>query len=185
MPRVFPFVAAVSLVALTHVAAAQSTSSSPQPIPTQKVRVGVFDSRLVALAYYNSDEHRRFMQQLMSQMQAAKTANDTSKIAELEFQGPALQNLMHYQVFSNASIPNVVANLREELPRIAEEAQVSLIVSKWDVAYRRSDVDYVDVTDALVRRFNPSEKVQRWLADSKTKEPIPLLEAVTTLRPNR
>jgi hypothetical protein len=38
---------------------------------------------------------------------------------------------------------------------------------------------------ALVARFNPNEKVRKWIADGKTKDPIPLLEAVMTLRPER
>lgn len=174
MFRVLPAVGAVLAVAL-----------AATPVKAQRVRIGVFDSRMVALAYYNSDAHRKFMQQLMSDLQAAKAANDTKRVAELEFQGPALQSLMHYQVFSNASIPNILATLTDVLPKVAAEAKVSAIVSKWDVAYRGSEVEYVDVTDALVRPFNPSDKVRQWIADGKTKEPMPLLEAVRTLRPER
>ena len=165
--------------------AAQSTPTRPAAPAEQKVRIGVFDSRMVALAYYNGDEHRKLMQDLMAQLKAAKASSDTAKVAELEFRGPALQNLMHYQVFSNASIPNVMEKLAPELPRIASEARVSVIVSKWDVAYRQESVEYVDVTDALVARFTPNDRVKQWIADGKSKAPIPLLEAVMTLRPER
>lgn len=185
MSRVVCMATAVWIAALTGAVSAQTTSSSTPASGAQKVRIGVFDSRMVALAYYNSDEHRKFTQDLMTQLKAAKAANDTAKIADLEFRGPALQNLMHYQVFSNASIPNVMEKLAPALPKIAADAQVSVIVSKWDVAFHRPDVEYVDVTDALVARFNPNEKLQKWIADGKTKAPIPLLEAVMTLRPER
>jgi hypothetical protein len=176
---------AVWIAALAGAVAAQTPSGAAAPAAGQKIRAGVFDSRMVALAYYNSDEHRRFMQDLTAQLTAAKAANDTAKIAELEFRGPALQNLMHYQVFSNASIPNVMEKLAPELPRIAADAHVSLIVSKWDVVFHDPNVEYVDVTDALVARFNPNERVRKWVAEGKTKDPIPLLEAVMTLRPER
>jgi hypothetical protein len=174
---------AVWIAALTGAVSAQSTTSGSAT--SQQVRIGIYDSRLVALAYYNSDDHRKFTQDLMSQLQAAKASNDTAKIADLQFRGPALQTLMHYQVFSNASIPNIIDKLAPELPRIAADAQVPVIISRWDVAFQGTNVEYVDVTDALVARFNPNEKVRKWIADGRTKDPIPLLEAVMTLRPER
>jgi hypothetical protein len=173
----------VWIAALTGAVSAQSTTSGSAT--SQKVRIGVYDSRSVALAYYNSPEHQTFMQQLMADFKAAEAAGNTAKAAELKFRGPALQNLLHYQVFSHASIPNVVQKLARELPRIAADARVSVIVSKWDVAFQGTDVEYVDVTDALVARFNPNDKVRKWIADGRTKDPIPLLEAVMTLRPER
>ena len=185
MSRFLCMATAVWIAALTGAVGAQTASSVPAPAPAQKVRIGVFDSRMVALAYYNSDEHRKFTQDLMAQLKAAKAANDTARISDLEFRGPALQNLMHYQVFSNASIPNVMDKLAPELPRVAAEARVPVIVSKWDVAFHDPDVEYVDVTDALVRAFKPNEKVQKWVDEGRTKAPIPLLEAVMTLRPAR
>jgi hypothetical protein len=101
---------------------------------------------------------------------------------ELEFQGPALQNLQHYQVFSTASIPNVIEKLTGVLPKVAADAGVSIVVSKWEIAYNRPDVEYVDVTDALVRSFNPNARVQQWIAEGRNQKPIPLIEAVKTLR---
>lgn len=184
MSRVLCTAAAVWIAALASAVSAQSIAS-PAPAGGSRVRVGVFDSRLVALAYYNSPEHRAFVQDLSRQLQAAKAANDAAKVADLEFRGPALQSLMHYQVFSNASIPNVVEKLAPELPKIAADAQVSIIVSKWDVAFHDPNVEYVDVTDALVARFSPDERVKKWIDDGRTKTPIPLLDAVMTLRPER
>lgn len=185
MSRVTAMATAVWIAALTGAVAAQSSPAGAPAPGAQKVRIGVYDSRMVALAYYNSADHRKFMQDLMAQLKAAQTANDAPKVAELQYRGPALQNLMHYQVFSNASIPNVMEKLAPELPRVAQNAQVSMIVSKWEVAYRRDDVEYVDVTDALVGLFHPDPKVLGWVADGKSKAPIPLIEAVMTIRPER
>jgi hypothetical protein len=125
------------------------------------------------------------VQRLTSALREARAAGDTATIRELEYQGPALQNLMHYQVFSTASIPNVIEALAPVLPQVAERAGVAIIVSKWDVSYRRDDVEYVDVTDELVQPFNPNAQVKKWLADGKTKPPLPLLDAVKTLRPEK
>ena len=118
MSRVMCMATVVWIAALTGAVAAQIPSSAPAPAAPQKVRVGVYDSRMVALAYYNGADHQKFMQELMAQLKAAKAANDATRITELEYQGPALQNLMHYQVFSNASIPNVMERLTADLPTI-------------------------------------------------------------------
>ena len=92
---------------------------------------------------------------------------------------------MHYQVFSTASIPNVMEKLGPTLPQVAERTGVALIVSKWDVSYQRDDVERVDVTDELVRQFVPNEKVQKWINEGAAKPPVPLLELVKTMRPDR
>jgi hypothetical protein len=185
MSQVITMATAVWLAALTGAVAAQSLPAGAPAGGAQKVRIGVYDSRMVALAFYNSADHRKFLQDLMTELKTAQSANDAAKVAALEHRGPALQNLMHYQVFSNASVPNVMEKLAPELPRVAEQAQVSLIVSKWDVAWRLDGVEYVDVTDALVALFHPDKKVLDWVASGKAKPPIPLVEAVMTLRPER
>ena len=158
---------------------------APAAPASTKTRIGVFDSRMVALAYYNSEPQRAAMQQMAAELKTAKAAGDEAKIRDLQFQWPALQNLMHYQVFSTASIPNVMEKLAPTLPQVAERTGVALIVSKWDVSYQRDDVERVDVTDELVRQFVPNEKVQTWIAEGAAKPPVPLLELVKTMRPDR
>jgi hypothetical protein len=44
-------------------------------------------------------------------------------------------------VFSTASIPNILQKLTNVLPKVAEEEGVSMIVSKWEVAFTSGDVD--------------------------------------------
>ena len=73
---------------------------------------------MVAPTYYNSEPQRAAMQQMAAELKAAKTAGDEAKITDLRFQGPALQNLMHYQVFSTASIPNVMEKFAPTLPQV-------------------------------------------------------------------
>jgi hypothetical protein len=70
------------------------------------------------------------MQQIMADLRDARAANNQARVKELEFQGPAVQSLMHYQVFSTASIPNIVEKLAGVLPKVAADADVSIVVSK-------------------------------------------------------
>jgi len=159
------------------------TAGFGQGIP--RTRIGVFDSRCVALAYYRTAAFQNGTKQLMADLAAAKTAGDAKKVSDLEFAAPALQNLMHYQVFSTASIPNVIDNVAPALSKVAADAHVALLVSKWDVAFKDASVDYVDVTDAIVQAINPDPRVQQMAAAAKSQPPMPLLEAVKTLRPDR
>ncbi|MBC8425830.1 hypothetical protein H8E07_17090, partial [bacterium] len=56
-----------------------------------KLKVGVYDSRVVALVYGQSDETRQRFRQLHADHRAAEAAGDTAKVRELETQGPWLQ----------------------------------------------------------------------------------------------
>ncbi len=189
MRRHFSLIAILATLALvtpfTGYPAAQTAPAASNRPAAAKARIGVFDSRAVAIAYYTTPEFRNEMQQMMAGLSAAKAANNQAKVDELEFQGPAIQNLMHYQGFSTASIPNVLEKLTAALPKVAADAGVSMIVSKWEIAFKNGDADYVDVTDQLVRPFNPSAQTLNTIAQIKAQTPMPLLEAVKTLRPER
>jgi hypothetical protein len=138
------------------------------------VRIGTYDSRAVALAYYNSVEQRQVSQNMQAEYQKAKAAGDEAKIKELEAAGPARQELMHQQVFSSGTISNIMVTLRGNIPAIARDARVVLMASKWDVTYRDSSIEYVDVTMQLVKLFNPEEKVLQWIEEMKSQPPIPI-----------
>ncbi len=138
------------------------------------LRIGTYDSRAVALAYYNSAEQKLVSQNMQAEYQKAKAAGDEAKIKELEAAGPARQELMHQQVFSSGTISNVMATLQNKIPAIARDARVVLMASKWDIVYRDSAVEYVDVTMQLVQLLNPEEKVLKWIEELKSQPPIPI-----------
>jgi hypothetical protein len=71
------------------------------------------------------------------------------------------------------------------LPQVAKDAGVSLIVSKWEVAWQAPDAEYVDVTERLVEAFHPNDRVRKMIVDLKATTPMPLVEAVTSLKPER
>lgn len=140
----------------------------------EAMRIGIYDSRAVALAYYNSAPQRRYLQELQAEYQKAKATNDENRVKELEESGPARQEMMHLQVFGGVTIPNVIAAVRDKLPVIAKDARVVLLVSKWEVTYRDPAIEYVDVTMPLVKLFDPEDKVLKWIEEMKTQEPIPV-----------
>lgn len=140
------------------------------------MRVGTFDSRAVALAYYRSKPFGRVMKKLKDDFEQAKAAGDEKRAAELEVQGPAQQALMRRQGFGTASVADILKKIEKKIPKIAKQANVAVIVSKWDITYQRSAADFVDVTELLVQPFDPDEKTQKIIKEIQKQEPVPLEE---------
>ena len=64
--------------------------------------------------------------------------------------------------------------IEDEVPAIAKKANVAILVSKWNVAYKAdSGIEFVDVTDELVKPFNPTEKTLKVIAEIQKKKPVP------------
>ena len=142
----------------------------------QELRVGTFDSRVVALAFWRSLEGMEILNGLHKEMAKAKEEGDEKRIAELEIEGPGLQVRLHQQVFSTGSVTDVIERIEKELPKIAEEAGVAIIVPKWNVAWQGKSLEVVDVTDQLVACFNPSEQILMMIGQMGDQKPVPIEE---------
>ena len=155
-------------------AAAERPPAKPE---RAKLRVGTFDSRAVPIAYANSEVFKRELSKLMEEHKKAKAAGDTEKVKKLEEQGKAQQVRFHEQGFSTGRVDNLLEHIKDKLPAIAREASVDLIVSKWDVVYQGPAVELVDVTELVVKPFNPNERARGWIKDLEKVAPIPLEDA--------
>ena len=158
--------AAALSFALTGVAISQP---KPQPL-----RIGTFDSRAIALTFWHSEEGMKQTNGIREKYEKAKAAKDEKRMKQLEIEGPGLQVRMHQQVFSTGSVTDIIEKITTRLPAIAKEAGVSLVVSRWHVAYEDPSVEYVDVTPQLVKLFNPSDETLKAIEDLRKKEPVPL-----------
>jgi len=156
------------LAAAVFWAAQPASSQDAKPL-----RIGVFDSRAVALAYGNSDEFQQIVQGIRADYNKAKAANNDSRARELNKEGQWLQVRLHQQVFSTAPVSGILAKVGDRLPAIAAQAGVALIVSKWEVQFQNPTVETVDVTLPVVKLFNPSDKVLKWIEEMKAQDPIP------------
>ena len=117
---------------------------------------------------------------LQEEFKAAKEAKDKKRMKELDAKGPALQNLMHQQVFGDLSIPNVLRIVSDRLPAVAVNAGVSLLVSKWEIQYSTSEIELVDLTPQLVELFDVDDATARIIDESMKKavEPVPIEQLV-------
>jgi hypothetical protein len=140
------------------------------------IRIGTFDSRALAAAYGRSDVFKSQVAELTAEYEKAKASGDERRIKELEVEGPALQKVLENQVFSTWPVDNILKQIEDKIPEIAEQADVGVIVCKWDVVYQESGVEFVDVTDLLVNLFEPDEETLRTIDNLKATNPIPLKE---------
>jgi tetratricopeptide (TPR) repeat protein len=158
-------VAAMTLVSSGH--AQEATPSTP-------ARIGTFDSRAVATAFYRSPEFQESARELWAELEAARSTGDDWRVKELEAYGPAMQHRMHQQGFSTGSVTEIIDGIRDALPEIAREAGVSVIVSKWEVAYEGPTAEFVDVTPQIVALFGPSQQTLTIVEGYKTVAPVPM-----------
>ncbi|MHC4122567.1 MAG: OmpH family outer membrane protein [Planctomycetota bacterium] len=135
-----------------------------------KVRVGVFDSRAVAIAYAHSEWNE--VDSKMAELQKARAAGDTKKIKELEAWGPAQQARLHKQGFGTASVSNLLKHIKDDIPKIAKETGVDIIVSKWDIVYQNPSVKLIDITNEIVKPFKPSGKTLKSIRGIQTHPPV-------------
>jgi hypothetical protein len=170
--RIVPLALGLALAASP---AGPVVSAAPAPAA---VRVGTFDSRAVALAYYRSPSVMKELTGMRAELEKAKAAGDEKKVEDLQARGPAMQMLMHQQVFSNGSIGNITAAMASRLPDIAMAANVVAIVSCWEVPHTAANVELVDVTPQVVALFAPDAQTAKILESMKGQKPMALLDAL-------
>ena len=172
----------VMLVALCFALGYSSASAeTPRDLdPTPVHRVGVYDSRAVAYAYFWSDAGSKPRNALMTAARAAKAAGEHGKFARLNAELLALQKRNHLQVFSTAPAEEALAYLEPRLSAVRTKLGVERLVSKWDAIglAETLSAERVDVTDALVREYiTPTPRQADVLRELKRTPPLSLPEA--------
>ncbi len=168
-------VVAVMAMCVGH-APAQESATKPA------IRVGVYDSRGIAIAWARSAEFSQGMMKLRADFEQAKAQGDTAQARKLETQGQAMQVRMHLRGFSTAGAGDLLAKVADRLPAVAREAGVALIVSKWELPYKDPAVEVIDVTVPVAKLFAPDEQTLKILSELAAQQPVPLDEL--SLDPN-
>lgn len=150
------------------------TGLSADSTSTNRVRIGVYDSRVIAVAYGNSPGFQDALKPVMEEHKKAKAAGDEKHAKAIEERMQLRQRRMHEQGFSTGSVIEIMSRVKDQLPGVAKAAGVRLIVSKWEVNFHSADVELVDVTDQVAALFHPNERGQKWLKQIPDKAPIPL-----------
>lgn len=126
----------------------------------QTARVGTFDKQSVVVAYYRSPLWAEMLKSQRAALQAAKQANDSQKVKELEGWGGKSQDMAHQQLAGKAPITNILDALAPAFPDIARQAQVEKIVAEPD-----KSAQTVDVTDLILDYLKADDATRKIVRD--------------------
>jgi hypothetical protein len=136
----------------------------------QKIRIGVFNTRAVALAYGRSKMGMEEINKLIAEAKEAKEKGDKKKFQKLDAELRMWQDKAHWQVFSVCNIDDILAHIRPHYEEIAKKAGVIVIVEQ--AVYTDKNVEVVDVTELMAEQFGPDEKTQKIMKDIMKHPPL-------------
>ncbi len=135
------------------------------------VRVGVYDSRAVAVAFFHS-RYNTEVKELMAEYKKAEAAGDQKKMAELKAKGKKGQDKAHMQGFGKVPVDDLLVPVKAKLADVAKGAGVIAIAD--DYTYTAQGTETVDVTDAIVKLYEPDAKTLKMVESMKGVKPLPL-----------
>ncbi len=148
------------------------TVISSESAAQSKLRVGVYDSRAIAIACFNSNTYKDPMVELRNKMKNARDANDAKAIADIEREAVLRQGMGHEKGFGTGSVMTEIEIIKKELNELAKKEKLDLVLSKWELAFTGDNVLIIDITDKIARLFKPNEKVLGWLEELKKQNPV-------------
>ncbi|MFC1758657.1 hypothetical protein ACFL2H_07800 [Planctomycetota bacterium] len=166
--------AIITALAVLQLAPAVDAQSAKEKTKGSTVRVGTFDSRALAMAYYRSEAFKDHMKEMHARHEKAKTDGDEQLAKKLAAEGPALQELIHKQGFGTWKVDNLLEKIKTKIPEIADQADVDVIVSKWNIVYRNPTTKFIDVTDLMVKPFEPDQATLTVIKEIQEQDPVPL-----------
>lgn len=138
--------------------------------PGNSLKIGTYDSRAIAVAYAPSKFNP--IRENMAKYKAAKAAKDKPLMEDLEAWGKKHQRELHRQGFATVPVSNLLEHVKDGLPEVAESAGVLAIVRACD--FTAPNVQTVDVTDQLVKLFDPSERTLKTVREIRKVDPVHL-----------
>jgi hypothetical protein len=142
----------------------------------KKIRVGVYDNRAVAVAYGRSAFFEQEINAVKVEYNNAKTEGKNARMKELDGKMEKLQKKAHKQAFAAAPVDDILAKIKDQLPKVAADANVAVITSK--VNFVNSDeIEVVDITFEIIKPFKPDEKTVSIIKSLVTKPALTEEEA--------
>ena len=149
-------------------------SSGKEANAQTKVRIGVFDSRVVAIVFYQSkfSNVQQTFGALRTKMVEAKEKDDKEAIAKIEREATLRQAMMHQQGFGDGSVNNITETIKDKMAQLAENENLNAIVSKWELVFSSADIELVDITVKVADFFELNEEMKENVKEVMQSEPI-------------
>jgi hypothetical protein len=139
---------------------------------SKKIRIGIYDNRAIAVAYAPSKFNP--VAEKMKIYKQAQADGDQAKAKELEQWGKTHQRQLHFQGFGHVPVGDLLEPLNEQIAQLAKAKRLAAITMNCE--FVSDSVELVDVTDDLVKLFQPSEKTLERVAEIRKTEPLSLAE---------
>jgi hypothetical protein len=147
-------------------------SAGDDPPKGPKVRIGTYDSRAIAIAYAPS----RFnpVAEKKAAYEKAKAAGDREKMKEFEAWGEQYQRQLHFQGFGRVPVDDLLALVKDQVAKLARERHLAAVTMSCD--FTGGEVEVIDITDDLVKLYDPSEKTLGYVRAVRKAKPVPLTQ---------
>jgi hypothetical protein len=148
------------------------TSSGASAVAANKVRIGTYDNRSVAVAYAASKHNP--VKEKWASYEKAKTADDKAKIKELQTWGEEHQKLLHFQGFGRVPVSDLLDPVKDQVRDLAKKKGLAAVTMACD--FVDANVEVVDVTEDLVKLYEPSERTLKMARGVRNAKPLDLVE---------
>jgi hypothetical protein len=146
----------------------------------QKLRVGTYDARAVAVAFAHSEMNREQLKEKMQELKDAEAKQDTKRVKELKTWGESHQWLLHMQGFAGAPVEDILGKMKDKVASVATASRVDVVTRKFD--YSASAVEVVDVTDEIVKLFKPDEKTLKTIRELRRRPAMDMADLEQALK---
>lgn len=147
-------------------------AAEPTDGDAAKCRIGVYDNRAIAVAYSASKYNP--VAQKMEAYRKAEDAGDQATMSELRAWGQRHQRQLHRQGFGRVPVTDLLAHVKDQLPEVARRHKLTAIT--WQCDFAGDNVEVVDVTEDLVRLYEPDDRVWEIVKGLKDRAPVDLDE---------
>lgn len=152
----------------------------------RKPRIGVYDSRALAVAYSLSQVEKATeggkAAEFDAEMRKARESGDRKQAAEVEAKYKDVIAALvkrQKQVFSTAPVDDILEKIKDQMAEITKAAHVEAVVSKWDkqAFAKYENAERVDLTMPIIYAFRPAMNQVVVAAGIMTTQPMPLAQA--------
>ncbi len=139
---------------------ARGVAQQPPSSAEASVRIGVYDSRALAVAFAGSKAFEDELKPLMASYRSAESAGNKDEMAKADAKIKDIQARLHKQAFQGSAVDEIVATIPDALRSITEREHLQAIVAKSDKATleRYSNAAQVDVSMELIEALHPNTR---------------------------
>ncbi|MCE5229532.1 hypothetical protein LLG95_08050 [bacterium] len=155
-------------------AATTEHAISAKPATTAARRIGVYDSRSVAVAFAGSAKHEARTASELTALKQAKASGDQVKIAEADKRVWDSRKRLHRQGFGTAPVNDILELYPDEVRALKARRGIDALVSKWDAKAlaQYAGAEQLDVTDEMIEIPQPREKQRRSAQEIRKSKPL-------------